>query len=151
MGEKARCRVNTQAHIRAPAEKVWAALLEPERIQQWWGTSRGLVEPRKGGLWALAWGDAGQGYRYVLSGIIRVIKPGLRLRIEPVVYFNPERAPLGPMRVSFSLREKDGVTRLTVRQEANGEGPDWDWYLGVVKQGWKDTLSNLKNHLEKGG
>ena len=104
-----------------------------------------------GGLWALAWGDEGQGYRYVLSGVIRVIRPGLRLRIEPVVYFNPERAPLGPMRVSFSLREKDGVTRITVRQEATGEGPDWEWYFGVVKQGWKDTLSNLKNYLEKGG
>ena len=151
MGEKARCRVNTHVHIRVPAERVWSALLDPERIQQWWGTSRGLVEPRKGGLWALAWGDEGQGYRYVLSGVIRVIRPGLRLRIEPVVYFNPERAPLGPMRVSFSLREKDGVTRITVRQEATGEGPDWEWYFGVVKQGWKDTLSNLKNYLEKGG
>lgn len=150
MGRKVRCDIHAQVHIRVPAEKVWAALVQPERIQQWWGTSRGLVEPRKGGLWALAWGDQGQGYRYVLNGVIRVIKPAARLLVDPLVYFNSERPPLGPMRVSFSLAEKKGVTRITAHHEATGEGPDWEWYFGTVKQGWKASLSNLKNYLEKG-
>ena len=106
------------------------------------------MEPRKGGLWALAWSDGGPGYRYVLSGVVRAARPGRWLLIDPVVYFNSERSPLGPMRVSFSLLAKGGSTRITARQQAAGEGPDWEWYLRTVKQGWRASLANLKNYLE---
>ncbi|HLE82417.1 MAG TPA: SRPBCC domain-containing protein, partial [Dehalococcoidia bacterium] len=66
----------------------------------------------------------------------------------PLVYFNPERAPLGPMRLTILVREKDGRTRVSVRQEGFREGPDWDWYFEAVAGSWKEALGNLKRFLE---
>lgn len=144
-------RLRASVQIEASAERVLQAFLDPEQLKQWWGATRGLVEPRRGGTWALAWGNSAQGYQFVLSGVIRFLHPARRLRIEHLVYFNAERPILGPIRLSVLLREKDGLTRLTVRQEAFGEGPDWEWYYEVVGQGWKDALGNLKRFLETAG
>ncbi len=83
--------------------------------------------------------------------MVKSILPGKRLRLEPLVYFNAERAVLGPMRLSISVRERGGKTRVSVRQDGYGEGPDWDWYYQAVVQGWKDTLANLKEYLESQG
>ena len=144
-------KVSRSVQIQASAERVWRAFLDPEQMKQWWGAARGLVEERKGGVWALAWGDAEQGYKNVVSGVLKSFLPHKRLRIQSLVYFNPERPVLGPMRLSISLKEKEGRTRVSVRQDHYGEGLDWDWYYDAVVKGWKDTLGNLKQFLERQG
>lgn len=144
-------KVSRSVQIQASEERVWRAFLEPEQMKQWWGAARGLVEERKGGVWAVAWGDSEQGYKNVVSGVLKSFQPNKRLRIEPLVYFNPERPVLGPMRLSLSVKEKEGRTRVSVRQDHYGEGPDWDWYYAAVVKGWKDTLGNLKQFLERQG
>lgn len=144
-------KVSRSVQIQASAERVWRAFLEPEQMKQWWGAARGLVEEHKGGVWAVAWGDSEQGYKNVVSGVLKSFQPNKRLRIEPLVYFNPERPVLGPMRLSISVKEKEGRTRVSVRQDHYGEGPDWDWYYDAVVKGWKDTLGNLKQFLERQG
>lgn len=147
-GETSTRKVSRSVQVNAGAERVLQAFLDPEQMKQWWGAARGLVEERKGGVWALAWGDAEQGYKNVVSGVLRVYHPGKRMRIEPLVYFNSERPVLGPMRLTISVREKEGRTRVGVRQEGYGQGPDWDWYYEAVLKGWKETLANLKLFLE---
>ena len=147
-GEKPR-PVRSQVRIQASAEKVWAALVEPEQIKQWWGTRHGLVEPHKGGSWALAWGEEGQGYRFVLCGVIRGIQPMKRLRIEPLVYFNAEHPVPGPMRLSFSLTPKEGLTRLVIRLDPRGDERGWAEYREGASKGWQEALANLKRFLEK--
>ena len=148
-GRKAR-QVRSQVSVSASAGKVWAALLDLEQIKQWWGASEGVIERRKGGAWALAWGGEGQGYRYVVSGVIRSLAPARRLRIEPLVYFNAEHPAPGPMRMSLSLKEKDGWTRVIVRQEPLGDASNWEQYCEGATESWKETLSNLKRFLEEG-
>ncbi|MDA2912840.1 SRPBCC domain-containing protein [Acidobacteriia bacterium AH_259_A11_L15] len=146
-----RRKVTRSVHIQASPERVLRAFLDVEQMKQWWGATRGLVEERRGGVWTLAWGEPGQGYKYVVAAVVKSILPGKRLRLEPLVYFNAERAVLGPMRLSISVRERGGKTRVSVRQDGYGEGPDWDWYYQAVVQGWKDTLANLKEYLESQG
>ncbi len=150
MAEEKPRPVRSQVRIRASAERVWAALLEPEKIKQWWGARHGLVEPHKGGSWALAWGEDGQGYRFVLCGVVRIIKPTVRLRIEPLVYFNAEHPVPGPMRLSFSLSPKEGLTRLIVRLEPRGDESGWEAYREGATKGWQEALANLKRFLEQG-
>lgn len=99
----------------------------------------------------MAWAESEHGYQYVVTGVLQVLHPAKRLRLERLVYFSPQRAPLGPMRLSISVREKDGRSRVTVRQDGYGEGPEWDWYYDAVVKGWKDTLGNLKRYLEGAG
>ncbi len=109
---------------------------------------RELLKNRKGGPWALAWGASEHGYHYVVSGIIKSLLPGKRLRIDSLVYFSPDFPVLGPMRLFVNVREKDGRTRVSVRQDGYGQGPDWDRYYQAVVKGWKEALRNLKAFLE---
>lgn len=141
-------KVGRSIRIQATPEQALRAFLDVEQMKQWWGVAKGLVEERKGGVYSLAWGEPGQGYKYVVAGVVKSYQPGKWLRLEPLVYFNHERPVLGPMRLRISVREKDGRTRVSVRQEGYGEGPDWDWYYEAVIRGWKDTLANLKAFLE---
>ena len=141
--------ISRSIRIQASARRVLDAFLDVELMKQWWGATRGLVEARKGGVYALGWSPAPPGYQYVVCGVLKSFAPGRRLRIEPLVYFNAERPVLGPMGLAISVREKEGGTRLTVRQDGYGEGPDWDWYHQAVLQGWKDALRNVKRFLER--
>ncbi|MFQ5663908.1 MAG: SRPBCC domain-containing protein [Terriglobia bacterium] len=152
MAEAASTRkVTRSVQIQASPAQVLRAFLDPEQMKQWWGATNGLVEERKGGVWALAWGAPDQGYKNVVSGVLKSLQPNKRIRIEPLVYFNSQRPVLGPMRLSISVREKAGRTRVTVRQDGFGDGPDWDWYYEAVLKGWKETLGNLKDFLERRG
>ncbi|HKZ53215.1 MAG TPA: SRPBCC domain-containing protein [Candidatus Acidoferrales bacterium] len=141
-------KVSRSVQVQVGAERALQAFLESGQVQEWWGASQALIEARKGGVWTLAWTGPGQGYNYVVSGVVKSLLPGRRARIEPLVYFNPERAPLGPMRLTILVREKDGRTRVSVRQEGFREGPDWDWYFEAVAGSWKEALGNLKRFLE---
>jgi uncharacterized protein YndB with AHSA1/START domain len=142
--------VRTSLQIAASAERVLAAFLTVSDLKRWWGAAQGLIEARKGGLWTLAWADEAGGYKYAVSGVVKSLLPGKRLRIEPLVYLNAERSILGPMRLSLSLREKEGRTRISVRQDGYGEGPEWDWYYEATGPAWKESLRSLKAFLEEG-
>ncbi len=130
-------KVSTSIQVSAGAERALRAFLDPELMKQWWGVERALVEERKGGPWALAWGASEHGYHYVVSGIIKSLLPGKRLRIDSLVYFSPDFPVLGPMRLF-----------VNVRQDGYGQGPDWDRYYQAVVKGWKEALRNLKAFLE---
>jgi uncharacterized protein YndB with AHSA1/START domain len=148
MAEVKARRVARSIQIQASPEQVLRGFLDVEQLKPWWGIAQGLVEERKGGVWALAWGEAGQGYKYVVTGVLKSFQAGKRVRIEPLLYLNPERTVLGPMRLAISVREKAGKTRISVRQDGFGEGPEWDWYYEAVVKGWKESLRNLKEFIE---
>ncbi len=116
-------KVSTSIQVSAGSERALRAFLDPALMKQWWGVERALVEERKDGPWALAWGASEHGYHYVVSGIIKSLLPGKRLRIDSLVYFSPDFPVLGPMRLFVNVREKDGRTRVSVRQDGYGQGP----------------------------
>jgi uncharacterized protein YndB with AHSA1/START domain len=142
--------LRSQVRIDAPPARVWAGLVEPKQVREWWGATQGIVEPRKGGAWGLAWVQPGQGYRYVLAGVIRVWRPEKRLVVEPLVYFNAEHPVPGPMRLALSLTAKAGFTRLVVRLQPRGEEAGWEQYRAAAQAAWRNAMENLKNYLEKG-
>jgi len=149
MAEEKKRRVSVSIQVEASAERALAAFLEVEQIKQWWGAARGLVEPRRGGVWPAAWGEPGQSYRFAVSGVVKSLKPAARLRLDPVVYFNHERGIFGPMRLTLMVKERDGRTRVRATQEGGGDGPEWEWFYETLKPGWKESLANLKRFLEK--
>jgi len=141
-------KVARSIQIRAEPRRILEAILVAGQLKQWWGASDALVDARKGGLWTLGWKETSGGYKYAVSGVIKSLLPAKRLRIEPLVYLNAERTILGPMRLSVSLREKEGRTRVNIRQDGFGQGTEWDWYYQAVRSGWVDALRNLKQFLE---
>jgi uncharacterized protein YndB with AHSA1/START domain len=148
MSQETTRKVARSIQIQAEPGRVLNAFLELDELRQWWGVSDGLVEARKGGVWTLVWRQDAGGYRYAVSGVIKSLAPGKRLRIEPLVYMNAERTILGPMRLSLALSGKEGRTRIRVRQDGYQQGAEWDWYYQAVQTGWTEALKNLKRHLE---
>lgn len=116
-------------------------------VRQWWGVANALIEPREGGVWTLGWRDNGQGYAYVMSGVIARYIPGEELVVESVVYMHPTHPILGPMRLTVRADPDGPATRLTVRQEGYKSGEAWDWYFNAVREGWPMALEMLQRHL----
>lgn len=143
--------VKSSIEISTPPDRVLRAFVDVDMAKEWWGVDRGLIEPKPGGVWALAWERSDAGYKYSGTGIISSYIPGKELVIEKMVYFNPDRPLLGPMRVRHTVSTMGDVTTLTVIQDGYGEGPDWDWYYEAVVQGWPAALKLLKEYLEKIG
>ncbi len=140
--------VETTVRVNAAPEAVLRAFTDVEAMRQWWGADRGLVEPREGGVWALAWERSAQGFKYVTTGRIASMEPGCRLCIADLVYFNPDRAVLGPMMLTVQVTAVDGGCLLTIRQDGYRDGPDWDWYRDAVSQAWPEVAKLVKRFVE---
>ncbi|HET7873131.1 MAG TPA: SRPBCC domain-containing protein [Terriglobales bacterium] len=141
--------VETTVHVAASPEAALQAFLQLEAMQKWWGVERGLVEPREGGVWALAWERSEHGFKYVITGRISSLQPGRQVVITEMLYFNPERPVLGPMSLTITATRASGGCDLTIRQDGYRDGPDWDWYYKVVSWAWPEVAKDIKSYLEK--
>lgn len=141
--------VETTVHVAASPEAALQAFLQLEAMQKWWGVERGLVEPREGGVWALAWERSEHGFKYVITGRISSLQPGRQVVITEMLYFNPERPVLGPMSLTITATPAHGSCDLTIRQDGYRDGPDWDWYYKVVSWAWPEVAKDIKSYLEK--
>ena len=140
--------VETKIHVAATEENVLRAFLDLEAMRHWWHVDRGLVEPREGGVWALAWERSEQGFKYVITGRIASLEPGQRLVITEMLYFNPDRPVLGPMSLMVKAGVSPGGCELTIQQDGYRDGPDWDWYYKVVSWAWPQVAKDIEQFLE---
>ena len=139
-----------EASIRTTAtpDDVLMAFLKIEHLKHWWGVDRCLIQAREGGLWACAWERSAAGYKYSGTGIISRYEEGRSLRIEKMVYFNPDHPILGPLNLTITVGTLGGKTEVSVLQDGYGRGSDWDWYYESIVDGWPMALKKLKEYLE---
>jgi uncharacterized protein YndB with AHSA1/START domain len=141
--------VEALVHIKAIPSRVTAAFVEDEDLKNWWGVQRSLVEVRRGGVWALAWEISSSGIKYISTGIIHDFEPGEYLRIDNLVYLNPEKEILGPMSLEVFCDETKNDCKVRLKQSGYQLGGDWDWYYDSVVQAWPYALDLLKKYLEE--
>lgn len=141
--------VTAAIDVSAGPARTLAAFLDPDDLGAWWGAERSLVEPRAGGIWALAWGVTSAGFQYLTTGIIGQYEPGRVLLIDHYTYFNPARAILGPMRLILRVAPEGHYTRLSLVQEGTRGGRDWDWYHDAALASWPVALRALAEHLAR--
>ncbi|HAV24489.1 MAG TPA: hypothetical protein DCX46_13580 [Bacteroidetes bacterium] len=141
--------VSSSIEVSAHPFRALHAFVDLDMMRSWWRVERGLVQPRAGGVWALAWERTDAGFRYFESGIVKVYTPGAELVVDNVVYFNPEHPVFGPMRLRVLVRASDGGSVIHVTQDGYGDGAEWDWYYEAVRQAWPATLGLLKQWLEE--
>ena len=141
--------VTAEISIQSTAKEVLSCFYDPTHLKGWWGVERSLIELKNGGLYSLAWEISDKGFKYVSSGTISQFEEGLILELENMVYFNPEKSILGPMKMSFEVFDvSEQETLLKVKQDGYQEGGDWDWYYAAVKDAWPKALEFLKSYLE---
>lgn len=111
-----------------PIEKVWAALTDPDRLEEWW--ARAEVELTEGGRARLEWlnGDA------VAAGRITRLDPPRAIEFDTDIHG----------RLLWELRPDGDRTRLTLTVTA--ELPDD--YLASVRAGWHSHIDFLEDALD---
>ncbi len=136
--------IRAEITINAPAERVFAALTDPEERLKWWGqgqyrSTQLESDLRPGGKW-LQRGIGGDGGTFSVRGEYRAVEPPRLL----VFTWNPSwEQGAAESLVRFELEEKNGVT--TVRLSHSGLVSE---SARAHHRGWPQVLAWLKAHAE---
>ncbi len=131
-------------YIRAPQQKVWDALQNPEFTKQFWfGNRAGGAWQGVGSPWRILKSDGSPS----VSGRILELDPPHRVVLSWQNDYRPELTAEGLTQVTFELEAKGDTVKLTVVHDMGRAGSKG---LGMYSAGWPMVLSNLKSLLETG-
>ncbi len=139
--------------LAASPARVFAALITPSAIRDWWAAARVVVVPREGGVWAAAWGADEDAPEYLTTARIRHWEPARRLTLGDYDYV----AAAGPLAIAaeltttFEVWPTEHGSRLRVTQSGFPAAPVADDFYAPCERGWRDTLEGLRRHLEGEG
>jgi uncharacterized protein YndB with AHSA1/START domain len=131
--------------IKAPAERIFAALTDPAQRVAWWGlggrfeTKHMESDLRAGGRWMMS-GTGMGGKPFEIHGVYRTIE---RPRVLAFTWLPNWDAEATETLVRFDLNERDGVT--TVRLTHSGFASEGS---RTRHQGWPQILGWLKGFAE---
>lgn len=130
--------VRLAVRIEAPPEAVWRALVEPESINRWMGSSTAVVEPREGGAYKVGWKYQVDGVD-VEGGPTRILAwdPPRHLALDWPDWRGDAAVPV--QRIAFYLEARDGGTEVTLVHSGFTRAADisdypfgWVWFLGQL-------------------
>jgi uncharacterized protein YndB with AHSA1/START domain len=131
--------------LKAPAEKVFAAWTDPEKIVRWFGPAetesgsvRADMDVRVGGRYRFNFKTADGEYHEV-GGTYREVVPGERLVFSWAWHSTPERESL----VTITLKADGDGTLLTLHHERFFDQKARDGH----NRGWTGTLEKLERYL----
>jgi len=130
-------------YIRTSAEKLWAALTQPEFTRQYWFGMHMASRWQAGAEWKLCFADG----RVADIGEVLEIDPPRRLVLRWQNEFRPEVKAEGPAHCVFDLEPSGDVVKLTI---THSSGTPNSKLISAVSGGWPKVLSNLKSLLETG-
>lgn len=142
--------------ITAAPTRVLAAFFDPDALAVWWQAVRSVTTPRPLGIYAVEW--ASTPYKDellgplggVFYGTVMEFRNGRDFFLADAHWLPPQGPPIGPMALEVSCRVEGAATRLRVRQSGSDEGDRWQRYYDVIAAGWHQSLSALKDYLERG-
>lgn len=135
--------LNTSIEINAPAAKVWEALTNPAIVKQYFFGTNVKTDWKKGS--PIIWEGEWEGKTYRDKGVILDIDPGRYVRYS---YWSTmsgtEDVPENYADITYTLTEKDGVTKLTITQGniKSEESKDHS------EQNWQSVFGKMKDMVE---
>lgn len=130
-------------YIRAPQDKVFRALTEPEFTRLYWNETRQESAWKVGSSWRLMIPDGRVGD----AGTVLEYDPPRRFALEWENQFLPEIKAEGPSRLTVELEALGETVRVTLTHEID---VDDSKLIAGVSLGWPMILSSLKSLLETG-
>ena len=129
--------------INAPAQRVWDALTDPDKIARYMFGSRVETDWQAGS--AITWEGEFQGRSYQDKGEIVQVVPGRKL---VVTHFSPLSGqpdePANYHTVSYELTERDGGTHVFLSQDNNASDDEAKHSTDT----WQSMLTGLKDVVE---
>lgn len=141
--------VESDIRIHSNAEEILKALVDQEKLSDWWGVADSFIEQKDGGLYTLTWMKSYAGIKFISTGRIRLFDKRSHLHLEDVLYLNYERPIIGPFKILYDVEKFNGYSILKVRQTGFQKGPEHNLYIKAVQEGWPQALVMLKTYLEK--
>lgn len=140
-----------QEQFVATAERLFELLITPSAIRFWWGASRAIIVPRKGGTWTAAWGDEDDPDYVSAAKLVEFDRPR-GLTMKHGTYY----AKSGPPPFDFA---DDAMTRFTieplkeecilkVEQTGFPSNPIADDFYVSCGEGWKKTFEGIRRFLK---
>jgi uncharacterized protein YndB with AHSA1/START domain len=130
-----------QVFIKADAEQVWQAIIDPELTAQYFHGARVTNTPERHvglGPNGEKWGD----------GAVIEFDPPRKLVHEWRSLYDPEAAEEPASRVTWEIEQQDGFCMVTLTHDQLEASPKTA--AGVAGPGWMFVLSGLKSLLETG-
>ena len=126
--------------LNAPAEKVYAAWTDPQKIAKWFGPDAGPVtkadtDLRVGGRYTIAF-QTENGDKHQVGGTYREIVPNQKLVFTWAWHTTPERESL----VTITVKPDGAGSILTLQHEMFVDEAARDGH----KRGWTGTLDKLE-------
>ena len=132
--------------IRAPREKVWAALTTAEGFDGWWGTRGSEIDLRPGGKLTLRWREWGAEKQHNddRHGVVLEVD-----RPQRFVYRWGGSAD-DMTTVEFDLLERNDGTLLRLREHGFAPTAQGRESFGGNSLGWGEVSTLLKFYVEHG-
>lgn len=134
-----------RAEVAAPAERVWAALTDPELVAAYMFGTKIETDWRPGGR--IVWKGEYQGRSYEDHGTVLDVQPGRRLS---VTHFSPltgqDDVPENYHTVTYELAERGGVTQVTLTQDNAASEEEAEHSA----RNWEQMLAGMKRVAEQG-
>jgi uncharacterized protein YndB with AHSA1/START domain len=136
--------LNTSIEINAPAAKVWEALTNPAIVKQYFFGTNVKTDWKKGS--PIIWEGEWEGKTYRDKGEILDIDPGKFVKYS---YWSTmsgtEDIPENYADITYTLTEKDGVTKLDITQ-GNIKSEE---SKNHSEQNWQSVFGKMKEMVEK--
>lgn len=145
-GQRQTGTVRLHRIIRAPADRVYRAFLDPDAMVKWippHGFTGRVheMDARVGGGYKMSFTNFGTGESHSFGGTYVELVPGERIRYTDR-FDDPELA--GEMQVTIELREVTGGTELGIVQEGVPEAIPVEFAI----MGWQESLGLLAHLVE---
>lgn len=132
--------------IRAPREKVWAALTTGKALDGWWGTRGSEIDLRPGGKLTLRWREWGpeRDINVDAEGVVVEVHPPTRF------VFKWGETPSTMTTVEFELEEREGATLLRLREHGFANTEKGRSSFEGNSLGWGEAATLVKFYVEHG-
>ncbi len=138
----------SEIRIRSQSIEIIDALINLNKLKQWWGVDGGIIEPKDGGIYCTTWLKSNHGVKFVSTGRIKLLDKNSYLHLEDMIYINSEKGILGPYNIQYTVEQHKQYTILTVKQSGFKKEEKEAWYYEAVEKGWPEALVMLKKYLE---
>ena len=137
--------LNTSLDINAPAAKVWKALTDAAIVKQYFFGTNVISDWKKGS--PIIWEGEWEGKTYRDKSVILDIDPGKFVKYN---YWSSmsgtEDKPENYADISYTLREKDGKTNLTITQDNIKDEKSKEH----SERNWQSVFGKMKEMIEIG-
>ena len=134
-----RTTISLEQRIAAPPSEVYRAFTNSTALREWL-CDAAMVVPRKEGRLQLGWNSG-----FHATGDFTKVVPNERLSFT---WFG--KGEPGPTRVRVDFRPEGEATLVALAHKGIGTGKKWARTAQEIRDGWEESLENLRSVLETG-